>query len=109
VAALSYQRAALTGTKPTYAAASASGDTIPGGGDGALHVKNGSAAAISVTVKVPGKTDFGLDQPDIVVSVPASEDRLIGPMRSGLVNAEVGAVEVTYSDVTSVTVAALAI
>lgn len=96
--------AALGGTNPNFVAASGGGDTFQYQPNSFLHVRNGSGAAITVTVVVPGNTEFGVAQPDPTVSVPAGGDRLIA-IRPGLVDPATGTAGVTYSAVTSVTVA----
>lgn len=109
MAVLSITSAKVTGVKPTYVAATATGDEVPGVERAALLVKNGGTAAITVSVLVPGKTQFEQDQPDVPVSIPAGEERLIGPMARGLVNPDTNTVQFTYSAVTSVTIAAIAV
>lgn len=107
MANVNVQRAVLSGLAPTYAAASVGGDTLTPNGAAMLVVKNGGASPITVTVATPGKTEFGLDQPDVTISVPAAGERVIGPLTHRLADPETGVIGVTYSGVTSVTVAAL--
>ena len=109
MANLAYQRVELLGSAVTMSAASAGGDLIPGNGSGFLVVSNGSAASINVTVVTPGVTQFGVDQPDVVVAVPAGATRYIGPLRSDLVNSTDKAIRVNYSATASVTVAAVTV
>lgn len=109
MANLSVQRAVLTGLAPNFVAASVGGDSVPPAGAAALIVKNGGASAITVTVATPGKTEFGLDQPDLTISVPAGGERFIGPLTNRLVDPDTGGIQVTYSAVTSVTVAVVAV
>jgi hypothetical protein len=108
VANLSPIRVKITGIAPAPVAADALGDSLPAGNTFAL-VKNSSAGSINVTVVVPGTTRFEQDEPDVVVAVPAGGERLIGPLSPALANAETGLVDLTYSAVASVTVAALAL
>lgn len=108
MANLSVQRAVLTGLAPTFVAASAGGDSLPAAGAASFIVKNGSASAVTVTIATPGKTEFGLDQPDLTISVPAGGERHIGPLTHKLANPETGVIDVTYSAVASVTVAVIA-
>lgn len=103
MALLTYQQPKLTGTTITYAAASAGGDTLGHTTGGVLRVKNGDAAAKTVTVVTPGNTAYGQADPDIPVTVAAGAEVAIGPFPAGL--AVDGVVSVTYSAVTSVTVA----
>lgn len=103
MALLTYQGPVLAGKAITYAAAAAGGDTLGHTANGALRVRNGGAAAITVTVVTPGNTRYGQADPDIPVSVAAGGEVAIGPFPSDL--AVAGEVSVTYSAVTSVTVA----
>jgi hypothetical protein len=108
MAILTLQKATIAGTTYATVAASAGGDQVPVGLDNALLVTNGSGASITVTIIVPGNTPYGLANPDPTVSVPASQSRLIGPFPSDLANAN-SCVDITYSGVTSLTVAAIQI
>lgn len=116
MALITYQRAALTGTALTMAAASGGGDTI-GYSEGAiLHmsstgvptpkyngvvvVTNGDATSTDVTVVTPGATA------DIVVAVAAGATKVIGPLTDALCDPATGLISLTYSKVTSLTVGA---
>lgn len=103
MALLTYQAPKLSGTAVTYAAASAGGDTMGRTTSGVLRVKNGSAGVVTVTIVTPGNTQYGQADPDIPVAVAAGAEVAIGPFPDGL--AVDGVISVTYSTVTSVTVA----
>lgn len=103
MALLTHQAPKLSGTAVTYAAASAGGDTLGRTSSGVLRVKNGGAGAITVTVVTPGNTQYGQSEPDIPVAVAAGAEVAIGPFPDSL--AVEGVISVTYSAVTSVTVA----
>ncbi len=103
MALLTHQTPRLAGRTITYAAASAGGDTLAPHAQGVLRVRNGGTAATTVTVVTPGATQYGQDDPDIPVAVAAGAEVAIGPFPSSLVAS--GVVSVTYSVVTSVTVA----
>lgn len=105
MAVINAQKVTLTGLAPTFTAAAAGGDTLPPLGRGIFIVKNGGAAAITVTIATPGNTQFGIAQPDITVSVPAGGERHIGPLLTSLTDPTSERINVTYSAVTSVTVA----
>jgi hypothetical protein len=97
------------GTTPTYAAASAGGDKVTPGGSTFLHVKNGSAAAITCTVATPGSVE-GLAVADLAVAVAAGAEVLIGPISSGLFRDPAdGLAAISWSASASVTFAVLAI
>lgn len=107
MAVLAGQRAKIGGTALTFVAAAAGGDSVTPGNQSYLIVKNAAASPITVTVITPGNTKWGLPDPDIVsVSVPATTGEvIIGPIPAELANPSTGNVDVTYSAVTTVTVA----
>jgi hypothetical protein len=77
------------------------------GNDVFLHVKNGGGGSITVTVDSVTPCNQGGDH-DLAVAVPAAQERMIGPLpASRFANATTGLVNITYSGVTTVTVAAL--
>lgn len=109
MANINAQKAVLSGLAPTFTAAAAGGDTLPPIGAGVFIVKNASGASITVTVVTPGNTEFGVAQPDITVTVPAAGERHIGPLTPNLTDPTSNGINVTYSAVTSVTVAVIAL
>lgn len=109
MATLTYKQATVAGTNPAMAAASAGGDKVAPNDRGALLVLNGSGAPIDVTIVWPGNTKYGPANPDPVVAVPAGAYRLIGPFGSDLASSIDGLVAITYSAVTTVSVAAVSI
>lgn len=77
--AITPQAIVRTGLNATYTAALADGHGFTNSGrKKVIHVKNGGAGATVVTIPTPGTID-GLAIPDRTVSVPAGEDRFIGP------------------------------
>jgi len=111
--ALTVEDIARTGLEATYnAAASGDGNAIDNSSHRMfLHVVNGSGGSIDVTVQTPNTVD-GLTIQDLVVAVPAGEDRFIGPFpdmydQVDADNSIPTAIKVTYSSVTSLTVAAI--
>lgn len=102
MAQLTVQETSLTGLAPTFTAADAAGDTFENDGQTVLHVKNGSAAAITATVDSVRPCNYGFDH-DAAVSVPAGGERIIGPFERNRFGTTAS---VAYSAVTSVTVAA---
>ena len=108
MAVLSIQTVTRAGIAPTYAAAAAGGDKFAPDIDTVLHVKNASAGALTVTVVTPRQTSYGSDIADVAVSVPAAGERLIGPFPTEhFAGTADGLADITYSGVTSLTVAAL--
>lgn len=107
MALLAAQQVTITGLTPSFTAASAGGDTVAPDDRVFLRVKNTDAAAKTVTVAVPGSV-YGQARPDVAVNVPATTgDVLIGPLVGDLANDATGVVDITYSAVTGVTVAAV--
>lgn len=105
MALLATQQVSILGLAPTYTAAAGGGDTFAVNDHAFLIVKNGSGASITVTVDVPGNTKYGQAAPDVAVVVPAAGERHVGPFPADLANATDFLVHVTYSGVTSLTVA----
>lgn len=94
----------LNGITPAFTAVTAS-DTFDNDGRTYLHVKNGSASSINVTVNAAVLCNHGFDH-DVVVAVPASAERIIGPLDPSRFNdPTTGLVGVTYSATTTVTAA----
>jgi hypothetical protein len=106
MALIAVQPLTTSGLAPTFAAASAGGDTAPIGSDFYLVVRNGGGAPITVTVVTPG-TIKGLAIADTALSVPAAGEGFI-PLDSIYRNPNTGRADITYSAVTSVTVGVLA-
>lgn len=111
MATLSVQNLSEVGGALTYAAATSGGDVFPNADDRTfLHVKNGGGSSVNVTItaQTVSATVPGLGvvtKANRVVAVPAGEDRMIGPFPSKAFNNSSNQVAVTYSAVTSVTVA----
>jgi hypothetical protein len=102
VATLTVQTAAITGLTPAFAAVNAS-DQFPNTGKEILHVKNDSGGSIYVTITSQKACDQGSTH-NLVVAVPAGEERKIGPFPVERFNhADTGRVTVAYSAQTSVT------
>jgi hypothetical protein len=105
MAILSAQRLPLGGLQPTYANAASGGDQAPTGEKLVLHVRNDDASAKTVTVATPG-TVGGLAVADASQVIPADGDAFI-PLKSSFRDPMTGRAAITYSAVTSVTVAVL--
>lgn len=102
------QTMTVTGTAITYAAPAGGLDSVIAGNRTFLHVKNGGGASITVTVVVPGNSDWGQALGDVVATVPAGAERMIGPINRRLIIADEG-VGVIFSTTTNVTCAAIAV
>lgn len=103
MAALTIQQLAQAGLNVTFAAASAGGDTFVNNGRVLLIVKNGGGVSVNVTIDSVKPCDQGFDH-DIVVAVPAGQERKIGFFEESRFGSQVS---VSYSAVASITVAAV--
>ena len=104
MAALTVQTISLTGLTPTTTAAGAGGDTFANAADAStfLRVENGGGGSVTVTIASTTTCSQGGTH-DVAVAVAAGAKADIGPFdptRFGTT------VSVTYSGVSSVTVAA---
>jgi hypothetical protein len=110
MATLATQVVSRAGTLPTYAAANGGGDAMACGADQMLHIKNGAASTMTVTIAVPTAVS---GWPNVVytnsnVAVPNTSERMIGPIQAPIYQDPItGLATITYSAVTSVTVASI--
>lgn len=110
MALLSTQSITKTGLNPlATTAAAGGGDTIRCGDRTFLFVRNTDASAKTVTIDVPGNTDYGVARPDVSVVVAAGNTAMIGPIDSTFMQAGTNppTANITYSAVTNVAVAAV--
>jgi hypothetical protein len=94
----------ISGNDLIYTAAAAGGDSFAHAPTVLLSVKNGGAESVEVTVDAQIACDQGFFH-HAIIAIPAGATRLIGPFQARFKQSD-GKVNVTYSDVTSVTVAA---
>jgi hypothetical protein len=105
MATLSSQRAVLTGLTLSFGAAAVGGDDFVNSGRMMLYVKNGGASPVNVTVPSLVTCSQGSTH-DVVVAVPNASEKIIGPFpKDRFNNATTGKATITYSGVTSVTIA----
>src|SRR5690348_578097 len=104
MATLATQPVAANGTTITFAAATSGGDAAHVGDNHYLVVNNASGAAITVTLATTAK-DTGFDVADNAVSVGAGKIAMIGPLKAALYADANQLCQITYSGVTSLTVA----
>lgn len=98
MALLTPQSPTITGITPTYATSTAS-DTVKyvGGRSMYVHCKNTAGAPNTMTIVVPG-TEFGQQNPDIPITVPATTgDKLIGPLPAKAADPATGLITLTNS------------
>jgi hypothetical protein len=71
-----------------------------------IYIKNDDASSHSVTIVTPGTVD---QEPieELVIAIPAGEERIIGPFPKAVYNNTAGQVSFSMEADTSVTVAAL--
>jgi len=106
MALLAAQKVSLAGLDPVFVAASPTGDEFPNSGRAVLYVRNDGTSEITVTVNSQTPCNYGYDH-DAVITVPPGGERVIGPFAPARFNDPNGRVQVSYSAVTSVTVAVL--
>lgn len=104
MALLTKQTVDAAGTVITYSAATGGGDTAKFDDDSTLRVKNGGGSSINVTISDPGTTPAGNGSSGRVVAVAGGAEKTIKVKRS-LNNPNTGVAAISYSAVTSVTVA----
>jgi hypothetical protein len=112
MATLIAQRIIQAGLIPTYTAATAAGDLLVNTGIQFFHVKNESGVVVTATV-VPVVTMYidpslgTLVKETATLALAAGESGFLGPFEVGAFNDPMGTIEIEYTAVTSVTVAAL--
>jgi hypothetical protein len=106
MATLTAQTISRSGLKPAYVSANSGGDGFANTGNEFVHVKNSDSSSHTVTIATPSTVD-GLAVADRTVVVPAGEERMIGPFPTSTYSDTNGYVQLTYSSVTSTTIAVL--
>ncbi len=100
--AITVQEIDIDGLSPVFSASVADGEKFLNSGDQFLHVKNGGGSPITVTIQTPAQIE-SIDIAEVEVTIPASEERIIGNFSPSIFNQSDGMVYVDYSAVTSVT------
>lgn len=109
MAVLTVQTAGFGGLADVnFVAADAGGDSFLNNGRVIVLVTNADASPKTVTVNSQQLCSQGFDH-DIEVIVAAGDTATIGTFPTGRFNDTTGSVLITYSDVTSVTVAAVSV
>lgn len=106
MATLTKQSIKHTGLTPSFVAATGGGDDWINTGREFLYVKNGDASPMTVTVNSRVLSNYATDV-DVEVSVPASSEKLIGAFPTQRFNDSTNKAAISYSAVTSVTVAVI--
>lgn len=107
MATLTTQNITTTGTVVSYAAATGGGDAMVADSTSFLHAKNGSGGPITVTLVTPATVDNTLAVGDRAVVIAAGTDQMIAVPDSLYRDPTTGLASITYSGVTSLTVAAI--
>lgn len=109
MATLTTQNITTAGITPSYAAATGGGDAMVPGSSNFLHVKNGGGSSITVTVVTPATVDASLAVADRAVTVAAGAESMIKVTPELYRDPATGLAAITYSGVTTVTVAAISV
>jgi hypothetical protein len=104
MADLAVQTPTLSGVTVSYVSAAGGGDRFTNNGTTFLYFKS-TGAAISVTANSVTACDQGFDH-DITVQITSTGETVVGPFPTARFNSADGKVDLTYTGVTGVTVAA---
>lgn len=110
MATLTTQVVNRAGVTLTFGAAAGGGDAMSCGSGMFLYVKNGGGSPITVTLAVPSGVVAAPNLPisNLAVSVSNGSEKCIGPVSAQFFqDPTTGLCTITYSGVTSVTVAAV--
>ena len=106
MATLTVQTSSRAGLEPSYASCAGGGDEFANTGKQVIHVKNGDVASKTVTIVTQSTVD-DLAVADRDVTIPAGEERIIGPFSTDFYNDSSDLAQLTYDAVTSLTIAVL--
>lgn len=106
MATLTVQNISRAGLNLSTQAAAGGGDEFPNDGRTFLYVNNGGGSPITATI-VTQQTVDGKAVADDAITVTNAQGRYIGPFPPSIYNDVNDRTQVTYSGVTSVTVAAV--
>lgn len=107
MATLTTQNITTAGILPTYTAAAGGGDAMIADATSFLHIKNGAGSSMTVTLVTPATVDNTLAVGDRAVTVAAGSEQMIAVPDSLYRDPTTGLASITYSAVTTVTVAAI--
>jgi hypothetical protein len=111
MAELTLQQITESGDQVDYANAGEAGDTVDNAGSTFLHIKNDGGETITVTIaaettSVPNSIYGSLTKANASIAVEAAREAVIGPFKVSAFNNSDDEIEITYTAVTSVTIAA---
>lgn len=107
MAALTVTASAPTGAAFATSSAAGGGDTFVNNGKTLFYINNGGGSSINVTFTAQNDVTINgqaLAVEDLVVAVTNGTAKIIGPFPTQIFNNSSGAVAVSYSGVTTVTV-----
>jgi len=112
MAELTVQQVTEAGGAATYVSATEGGDTADNNGNMFLHIKNGSGGEITVTIAaLTTSVDSGmygdLTKANATIAIAGGAEAFIGGFAPAAFNNGNGEIAITYSEVTSLTIAAL--
>lgn len=108
MATLTTQNISTAGIIPTYQAAAGGGDAMVADATSFFHVKNGAGASMTVTIVTPATVDAtALAVADQVIAIGATSEKMISVPAELYRDPTTGLAAITYSSVTTVTVAAI--
>ena len=112
MATLTVQTITESGKVATYASCEGGGDVVENDGTVFLHLKNGSGGEITVTItaqttSIDSSLYGDLTKANATQAIAASGEAFIGPFAPIAYNNSDAQIAITYSGVTSLTIAAL--
>lgn len=99
------QKVSTSGVAPTFSAAAAQME-FPNSAVMVLHIKTNATGPVNITVKNQTTTPEGTPNPDRVVNVPVSSERVIGPFPRATYNMGNGNIQVLIDTPANCTVTA---
>lgn len=102
-------QAKITGQTAAPLDASAGGDKIKANDRAAVLYANTGGGSITITVAVPGNTEFGQAEPDVAIVIAAGTTKLVGPFSAELADPTDRLVHITYSGVTGLKATPIAV
>jgi hypothetical protein len=106
MATLAVQTINTAGVAPTRNSAAGGGDSFTNDGKTFIDVVNGSGGEITVTITAQQACSVGILH-TLAIAIAAGIEKMIGPFNRQIYNDANGKVQLTYSGVTSLTVAVM--
>jgi hypothetical protein len=103
---ITVQELTLEEAEVSFAAANVDGNFISNNGNIGLRLANGSGSEITATVAAQNACSQGFNH-DVVITIPAGDTVEVGKLPIRYYNDALGNINITYTDVTSLTIAAV--